>query len=1076
MTKNKIQTLILFFILVSWSSVFASVSSQVNNQEFIEKSALSGKNQWNRFANHNLNDSGADLSARRVLQRQTTIQGNVTDAITGDPLPGVNIFVPGTTIGTSTDNNGQYSLNVPENADTLAFSYIGYITQRVAINNRTQIDIQLEPTTITSSQIVVVGYGTQRKSDLTGSISTVKGTDVSRIPTTNVDNALQGQIAGVQITPNSGQPGTPATIRIRGVGTLNNASPIYVVDGMITNDISYLNPEDVQSVEVLKDASATAIYGSRGANGVIIITTKKGTIDQKVQINFNGYYGWQDIQHKISLTNASQYATLVNELNANEGRPPTFQDPNSLGQGTNWQNEVYKTAPTQNYNMSVSGGTDKLTYNISGNYVGQKGIISGSQYKRMSLRVNNDYFFTKNLKVGHNIAYMHDYQQEAAPGVVGQAYQADPTKNPFTSNGDYNNITQNAPVGNPLATIFYNSNRHYANRIVGNIYAQLSVLNNFQVKTSFGLDSWQKDWKTFNPQYFVSPIQQAQHSQLNVNNENSRNWLWENTITYKNSFGFNNVQLLAGITAQGFKDEILSGSRQDIAGNGSNPALWYLNAGNQQSQSNSNAAYNWNMLSYLFRANYNYQNRYLLTATYRIDGSSRFGSANRYGHFPSVAVGWRLSNEPFLRNSEYISNLKLRASWGKIGNDKITAYPGIPTVSSNLNAVFGPNETINYGATIISLANPDIRWEQTRQTDIGLEAGFLKDRLSLEVDYYHKYTDGILVQAPIPAYVGASNIPYVNAASVINRGFDFNVSWDQTVSGFHYTVGVVASTVHNEVDKLGQGQDAIFAGGTGEGGKLATRTVVGGPIGAFYGYKVVGVFQSQDEITQYNDQAVAAAKQNGTYDPNKTYTYEPGAVPGDLIFQDTDGDGTITSTDRTYIGSPIPSFIYGVHLSASYKGFDFSVTTSGQTGNKIYNAKKTARFGTPNFETSYLDRWNGQGTSNSEPRLTNGGMNYNVSTRFLEDGAYFTIRNIQLGYNLPRSLTQQVNVRGIKVYLNVENLVTFTKYSGYTPQISGSTISENGIGQTSTNVLDSGIDHGVYPIARTFSVGVNIRF
>jgi TonB-linked SusC/RagA family outer membrane protein len=956
----------------------------------------------------------------------------------------VNIVVPGTTIGTSTDNKGHYSLSVPDNADSLTYSYIGYKTQRVAINGRTEIDISLQPTTISSGQVVVVGYGTQRKSDLTGSISTVKGSDVSRIPTTNVDNALQGQVAGVQVTPNSGQPGASATVRIRGVGTLNNASPIYVVDGMITDDISYLNPENVQSVEVLKDASATAIYGSRGANGVIIITTKKGTRNEKAQINFNAYYGWQSIENKISLTNASQYAMLVNELNANEGRPPAFQNPSSFGTGTDWQSAVYKTSPTENYDMSISGGTNNMTYSISGNYILQKGIIPGSQYKRMSLRVNNDYYLTKNLTVGHNIAYMHDYQQQEAPGVVGQAYQADPTKNPFNSSGDYNDITQNAPVGNPLATINYNHNRHYANRLVGNAYAKLDFLRNFELKTSFGLDSWQMNWKTFNPQYYVSPIQQAQHSNLNVNDQNSRNWLWENTLTYKADYKNNDLKLLAGVTAQGFKNELLGGSRQDIAGNGSNPALWYLSAGDQQTQTNTNTASDWNMLSYLFRANYTYMNRYLLTATYRIDGSSRFGKNNQYGYFPSVAAGWRISNEPFMKDIDFISNLKLRASWGKVGNDKISAYPGIPTVTSNLNAVFGPNETINYGATVISLANPDIKWEETTQTDIGLESGFLNDRISLEVDYYNRKTSGILVQAPIPEYVGASNIPYVNAAAVTNKGFDFNLKWNQTVSGFHYTIGLVASTVHNQVDKLGQGQDAIYGGGTGEGGKLATRTVVGEPIGAFYGYKVVGVFQNQADLNKY--------PQLGS------------EQPGDLRFADTNGDGVITSEDRTYLGSPIPSFIYGINLNANYKGFDLSISTSGQTGNKIYNAKETARFGTPNFETSYLNRWHGAGTSNTQPRITNGGVNYNVSSRFLENGSYFKIRNVQLGYNLPRRITNQVNVSSLKLYINAENLVTFTKYSGYTPEI------------TSNNVLSNGIDHGVYPVARTISLGVNIKF
>jgi len=1119
MINKKIQTIILLFLLVGWSNVLAAPTYQTNiqniildktsnkndyatvvnkpnssrlmvksmplkkalnlihnhfnvvflfesnilngkrvqygkplpqNQEDAVKAVLTGQNlKFNKlnahcYAIYSPNDPHRNSENKANEIRQTTITGKITDASTGDPLPGVNIFVPNTTVGTSSGSNGNYSLSVPDNADSLVYSYIGYKTQRVAINNRTKINIQLQPTTINANQVVVVGYGTQRKSDLTGSISTVKGNQISKIPTTNVGNALQGQVAGVQITPNSGQPGAQSTIRIRGVGTLNNSNPIYVVDGVITNDISYLNPENVQSVEVLKDASATAIYGSRGANGVIIITTKKGKKNEKAQINLDAYYGVQKIENKISLTDAAQYAKLVNELNANEGRSPAFQNPSSLGIGTNWQNQVYRTAPTQNYDLSISGGTKKMTYSVSGDYVGQQGIIPGSQYQRVSLRVNNDYYLTKHLTVGHNIAYMHDYQQQAANGVVSQAYQADPTKSPFNSSGDYNNITQNAPVGNPLATIHYNHNRHFANRIVGNVYAKLHFLQSFQLKTSFGLDSWQRNWKTFTPQFYVSPIQQTQHSQLNVYDENSRNWQWDNTVTYKHSFGFQHVKVMAGVTAQGYKDALLSGSRQDIAGNGSDPALWYLSAGNQQSQTNSNTASDWNMLSYLFRGNYNYHNRYLLTATYRIDGSSRFGQNNRYGHFPSLALGWHISNEQFMQNVKFISNLKLRASWGKVGNDKISDYPGIPTVTSNLNAVFGPNETINYGATIVSLANPDVRWEETTQKDVGLEAGFFNNELTFNVDYYNKYTSGILVQAPIPAYVGANNIPYVNAAAVTNRGFDFNVQWNQTVSGFHYSLGFVASTVHNVVNKLGQGQEAIYGGPAGIGGKLATRTVVGGPIGAFYGYKVVGVFQNQSDLSKY--------PQLGS------------EQPGDLRYQDTNGDGVITSADRTYLGSPIPSFIYGINLNASYKGFDLSVNTSGQTGNKIYNAKKMDRFGTPNFPISFMQRWHGPGTSNTHPRITNGGVNYEVSSRFIENGAYFKIRNVQLGYNLPRRIAKMANVSNLKLYVNAENLVTFTNYNGYTPEISGG------------SVINNGIDMGSYPIARTFTVGVNVKF
>ncbi len=976
---------------------------------------------------------------------QQAISGKVTDASTGESLPGVNIIVPGTSIGTATDANGQYTLDAPESADSLMFSYIGYATQTVAINGRSTINITLSPTTLKSSQVVVVGYGTQRKKDLTGSISQVSGSDIAKIPTTDVNNALQGKLAGVQVTPNSGQPGASATVRIRGVGTLNNASPIYVVDGMITDDISYLNPDNIESMEVLKDASATAIYGSRGANGVIIITTKHGSRNQGAQYSFNAYYGWQEIQHKIGLANGEQYATLVNELNANEGRGPAFQNPSQFGNGTDWQNLVYNTAPMMNYDMSVNGGTTHMTYNVSGSYIKQKGIIDGSNYERMSLRVNNTYFLSDFVHIAHNISFTHSYQQDAANGVIGDAYRADPTKSAYDSNGDFSNITALAPVGNPLAAIYYLHNRHYADRLVGNVYADFNFLKSFEFKSSFGLDAWWKDNKNFTPQYIVSPIQQSQYSTLSVGNDQSRNWLWENTLHYRATYGESNITALAGVTFQGFKDETLTGSRNNIAANGYDPALWYLQAGDQTTAGNGNTAYDWSMLSYLFRVNYSLMDRYLLTATYRIDGSSRFGKNNQYGHFPSIAAGWRISEEPFMRDISFINNLKLRASWGKIGNDKISAYPGIPTITTNLNYPLGPGETLNSGATIVALANPNVRWEETDQTDIGLESDFLDSRLSFEVDYYNRKTKGILVEAPIPSYVGASNNPVVNAAEVTNKGFDFNAKWNDLIGDLSYNIGLVASTVHNEVNSIGQGRDAIFSGGTGEGGKLATRTAPGHPIGAFYGYNVIGVFQNQSQL-----------------DNNAQYGTEQ---PGDLMYQDLNGDGVITDQDRMYLGSPIPSFIFGANLGARYKGVDLSVSISGQTGNKIYNAKKTARFGTPNFETSYLNRWHGEGTSNWEPRVTNGGVDYLVSNRFLEDGSYLKIQNIQLGYTLPSRFMNQAYLKRVRIYVSGTNLVTFTKYSGYTPEI-----------PSQSSVLSNSIDTGIYPVARTFTVGVNVDF
>lgn len=995
-----------------------------------------------------------EANVPETAARQFHIEGTVTDSTTGDPLPGVNIIVKGTSNGAATDPKGHYTLDVSSSTDTLQFSYIGYTTKTIPVNGQSQINVQLSPTTISGHQLVVVGYGTQQKRDVTGAISSVQGSDMDKLPTTSFDQALQGKASGVQITPASGAPGAQATVRIRGVGTLNDASPLYVVDGMITNDISFLSPDNIQSVNVLKDASAEAIYGSRGANGVIIITTKQAQKNQKTQVSLNAYYGWQEIQHKISLTNASQYATLVNELNKNEGRPAAFSNPSSLGAGTDWQSLVYQTAPMEHYDLNVSGGTNNMTYNVSGNFVNQKGIIPKSGYKRVSLRINNEYDISKNIKFGHNIVFTHSYNKHA-PNVVGQTYYVDPTVSPYTSSGAFSNTTTLAPIGNPLATIYYTHNKYFNDRLVGNVYATVDFLKHFEFKSNFGLDMIRMDDKVFNPEFFVSSIQQNKISNLTVENDKQRSWLWDNTLTYKQTIGNSQIKAMADFTSQSFFSENLSGTRSNIVGNGSSRALWYLQAGNSQSASNADYVPNdWSMLSYLGRINYSYLDRYLLTANFRVDGSSRFGSNNRYGFFPSIALGWRMSDEPFMRNISFISHFKLRGSWGKIGNDKISSFPGIPTVQGNLNAVFGPQESINYGATVVDLANPNVKWEETTQKDIGLETGFFNDQLQVNVDYYNKLTNGILVQVPIPLYVGAQSNPYVNAAKVLNRGFDFNVKWRQLTGDFNYSIGVEASTVHNEVKSLGQGKQNIYAGSPGVGGFLTTRTAPGLPIGSFYGYKVVGVFQNQSQLSQ---------------DATTTNYTE---VPGDLMFKDINGDGKIDPAhDRTYLGSSIPSLTFGINLSAGYKDFDLSASFTGQTGNKIYNAKKMARFGTPNFETSYLNRWHGPGTSNSEPRVTNGGVNYVVSSRFLEDGSYLELKNLQLGYTLPGDFASQLHVQKLRFYLNGSNLVTFTKYSGYTPQITN-----YNPGDPSSENLSNGIDHGIYPVARSFSIGLDMTF
>ncbi len=980
-----------------------------------------------------------------VLAQQQRVTGTVTAAAGGQPLPGVQVSVKGTAVGTLTSGDGRYALTAPSPQDTLVFTSIGYAQQEVGIDGRSVVDATLVEQAVPLQQIVVTGYGTQRKRDVTGAISSIQGEKVSRVPTTSVTKALQGQVAGVQVTPASGEPGSEAVVRIRGTGTLNNASPLYVVDGMLLDDISFLSPNDVASIEVLKDASATAIYGSRGANGVIIVTTKKGSASRATQWTANAYVGTQSVLHPIDLVNAQQYATLANELAANQNLPPYFANPSSVGAGTDWQDAVFQTAPMQNYQITASGGSDKVTYYFSTNYIDQEGVLPRSPFRRLTVRLNNDYQLAEHVKLGHNLNFSYT-DDKRAPGVLGMLYRADPTVAPRDENGDFSDANLRSSAGNPAAAVFYTHNKENGGRLVGNVFADFDFLRHFDFRSSFGLDYDRSDLRTFVPTYVVSATQQNQISGLTVETGNSHSWLWENTLTYNYNVGDNRLSLLGGVTAQAFYTELLGGQRSNIVGTTSN--LWYLDAGDAEGQTNFNSASDWKMLSYLFRTNYTYKDRYLFTGSLRVDGSSRFGADNRYGYFPSLAVGWDIAQEPFMQNQNAISALKLRASWGEIGNDKIGAYPGIPVVTGNLNAVLGSDQTLHYGASPIALANPDVKWEKTVQTDVGADMAFMGGRLEASVDYYHRLTDGILVQVPIPLYVGVNEQPFVNAAKVLNRGVEGSLSLTQAIGGLQLTLGANGSTIHNEVRELGGGKEEIFAGGLGNEIRLTTRTAPGHPIGAFWGYQVVGVLQDA------NDVASSAIL--------------PGEAPGDLKYADLNNDGTITTADMTYIGSPIPDFIYGLNARAAWHGFDLSAVFAGQSGNEVFNGKKAVRFGVENFETSFLQRWNGAGTSDTEPRVTNAGVNYQSSTRFIEDGSYFKLQTAELGYQLPESLTSPLGVQTARLYVAGSDLFMVTDYSGYSPEVTNSS--------DPNSVIAAGIDLGIYPPARTITVGLNVSF
>jgi len=983
-----------------------------------------------------------------------TITGRVFASDTKETLPGASVLIKGTTTGSVSDINGRYAIKVSQSPAVLIFSYVGYQSQEVPVGDKLEIDIELQVRKTSLDEVVVIGYGTVRKSDLSGSVGSVKSEDITKITALNPVQSLQGKVAGVQVTSTSGDPGASPVVRIRGVGTFNNSNPIYVVDGLIMDNISFLNSADITSMEVLKDASATAIYGSRGANGVIMVTTKQGKIGQeKTAFSFTGEIGMQNLAKKIKLLNGHDFAMISNEI-----KPGSFNNLDAVP-NTDWQKLVFRTAPIFNFQLSASGATKSMQYYISGGYFKQEGIIEKSKYERITLQLNNTYLLSPHVKLGNTIT-LSPYAQRVAPNVTYAVYRANPILSPYYADGSFAAVPG---VGNPLADLAYSNNYNKGIKAVGNLYTEISILKSFTVKSSFGIDAAYNKSENFTPAFTVynddGTISQQQQllSRLSKGNNDNLTWLWENTLTYQKEIKKHSINAVFGYTMQNTSSTAMGMLGSNILRD--DPNFWYISPINiydlpngvnniNSIYDNVDASMNYSMISYLFRVNYVFNKRYILTATFRSDGSSKFSENNRYANFPSFAAAWNVSQENFMKNVKFMSKLKLRGSWGKLGNDKIAYDRRYAQVQSNIITIFGTNGSSNSGASFGVNGNPDLKWEVTTQTDAGLEIGMFNDRLTCEFDYYNKKTDDILIDLSTPGYYG--NGPYskvtYNAASVLNKGFEFTLGWRDKVGKVKYNISINGTTIHNEVLKIGgnSGVDSVLVGGYLANGLPVTRSKVGLPIGAFYGYRTDGIFQSQAELDAYPHDAQAGV--------------------GDLRFVDVNGDGKIDGNDRTYIGSPIPDFIFGCNFGLEFKGLDFSFNIQGQTGNKIFNAKNVVRPDKYNFETNVLNRWTGPGTSSTEPRASFGGYNYNLSDHFIQDGSFIRLRNIILGYTLPATWSKKITMQTIRVYVKADNLYTLTKYTGYTPEIGGS------------SPISNGIDTGIYPITAVFSFGVNLNF
>lgn len=987
-----------------------------------------------------------------AFAQNITIKGKVTDATTGESLIGVSVAVKGTTTGTQTDVNGAYSITAPSTA-TLAFSYIGYATQEVTINGRNTVDIKLLAQNNELQQVVVIGYGTQRKIDNTGSVASVKGVEIAKQASTNPLSALQGKVAGVTVT-NNGQPGSSPQISIRGLGTVfGNVSPLFVVDGVWYSDISFLNNNDIENITILKDASSTAIYGIRAANGVVLITTKHG-VKGKPVISYNGYVGWQSATNQVKMADATQYATAINELYSyNNITPPLFNNPASFGKGTDWYGQILRNALVTNHQISISGGTDKTTYDYSFGYLDQDGIVKTNNYQRYTVHLSNEFTPVKILKIGYTANGLFGDSRDIDGSIFHQLFGAAPTlpvKYKDGSYGDPNDYnTGSGNNYNPQATLDFFNQKSKTHRVTGDVHAELSILDNLKFRTSFGGDIGQAEARNFTPVYYATLAQKSAVTNLDVNHDETRNWIWENTLTYNYKIKDHSLTALVGYSAQNNRDYYTDAHAQGVpyASSGSLHSSFPDTAKTVYYADPARQIHN-RTLSQFGRVNYSYKDKYLINASLRHDGASQF-FPNAYGYFPSVGGGWVITNESFMKDQHFFDNLKLRGSWGKVGNSVVPINPSVQIVSADpyLTAIFGNPQVAYQGAGINTVVPPVTVWEKGVATDFGIEAGFLHNKLSLEADYYNRETQDAIFSIPILASVGTNSGSIIgNQASIRNRGFEFVLNWkDQPTQNFSYSISGNIGVNDNKVLSVITGKNPIYSGGTGiPNGALATRTVQGEPIGEFYGYKVVGVFQTAAQV--------AASKQ-------------PNALPGDFIYQDTNGDGSIDSKDRVVLGNPNPKISYGFNTAFTYKNFDLALDFQGVADVSVYNANIAFRYGNENFtQDFYNNRWHGQGTSNTYPSV-NVGSNANAAPNsfFVESGAYFRMRNAQLGYTLPGDMLRKMGVSKIRIYANAQNAINIFGYKGFTPEVGGT-------------VGNMGIDANVYPLYATYNFGVNVTF
>ena len=992
--------------------------------------------------------------------QEFTINGNVKDSNINDVLPGVNVVVKNQTRGTTSDFDGNFTLDKIKVGDVLVFSYIGYTTKEITIKNANFLNLTLDEDVSALSEVVVVGYGTQTKKEITGAVSVIGAETIEDLNPTRIEQALQGQVAGVQITSESGSPGSGSSIRIRGISTNGDARPLILVDGNVIEDLSVVNPGDIESINVLKDATA-GIYGVRAANGVILITTKSGKRNTDLKFSYDMYAGFQETSRKIPVLNATEYAIIINEAYAAGGQTAPYPNVANLGTGTDWQDEVFQKAPVINHNLTISGGTDKSSYAFSTSLLTQDGIVGGNKanFKRFTSRINLDTDVFKNLKLTTNLIYTGTNKKGLNEGGLGSVLFNSINNSPTLAVKDANgNYTLSEGLGNevinPLAQIENTFNSTVVDKLSGVLGLKYSFLNDFTFQTNYQFNYAEVQGRYFSPLAFYGSgkvFNNEDRPSLSVNKDIFRDYTWDTFLNYDKTFNedhnfsatlgmsvFKTTGLFSGST-QGFFTEEIDFASAEIENT--------VDQRNGLKLSGAADRFDERLLSYFTRLQYNYKGKYLLSGVLRRDGSTKFGPNNRFGYFPSGSLGWVVSDENFLVDSKTINFLKLRASYGILGNDRIAsnAFRGL----LNGEAAYVLNNQLIFGRSVGILPNPEIQWEQQETLDIGIDLKLFDNKIDITADYFKKTTNELLLQPPASGILGVSapgsSSPVVNGGTVENTGFEFAIGYKKYFSDdFNIGINYNITFLENKAIAVNNGLGFIAGGGFGVGQDLPSRFEEGKPLGYFFGLQTDGIFQNQDEIEDHATQANAA--------------------PGDLRFVDTNEDGVIDADDRVDIGNPIPDATMGLNLTFNYKNWDFNSYAFASVGNDIVRNYERVQ-PLVNKSVYTLNRWTGEGTSNTVPRVTTGATGNNqFSDYFVEDGSFIRIQNIQLGYSLPMKVVDRFGMSKLRFYLSANNLLTLTKYRGYDPSAS------------SGSPVGAGIDYGFYPVPRTYLLGINLKF